>query len=51
MYVMPGAQEKLHAIEKEKFLKTELPALLTRIKHLDISTEDLCTAIMNSEEK
>lgn len=51
MYVMPGAQEKLHAIEKEKFLKTELPALLTRIKHLGISTEDLCTAIMNSEEK
>ena len=51
MYVMPGAQEKLHAIEKEKFLKTELPALLVRIKHLGICTEDLCTAIMNMEEK
>ncbi len=47
MYVMPGAQEKLHSIEKEKFLKTELPALLTRIKHLGISAEELCTAIMN----
>jgi len=51
MYVMPGAQEKLHAIEKEKFFKTELPALLVRIKHLGICTEDLCTAIMNMEEK
>ena len=52
MYVMPGAQEKLHGIEKEKFLNTELPALLTRIKHLGISTEELCAAIMNvTEEK
>ena len=51
MYVMPGAQEKLHAIEKEKFLKNELPALLTRIKNLGISVEDLCVAIMNSEDK
>lgn len=50
MYVMPGAQEKLHGIEKEKFLMTELPALLTRIKHLGISSEELCTAIMNAKE-
>jgi GntR family transcriptional regulator len=50
MYVMPGAQEKLHGIEKEKFLMTELPALLTRIKHLGISSEELCTAIMTAKE-
>jgi len=49
MYVMPGAQEKLHGIEKEKFLTAELPALLTRIKHLGISTEELCVAIMNTK--
>jgi len=50
MYVMPGAQEKLHGIEKEKFLTTELPALITRIKHLGMSSEELCAAIMNVTE-
>ena len=51
MYVMPGAQEKLHAIEKEKFLTTELPALLTRIKNLGISAEELCAAILKTSEE
>ena len=32
MYVVPGAQEKLHSIEKEKFLTNELPALLARTR-------------------
>ncbi len=50
MYVMPGAQEKLHGIEKEKFLSTELPALITRIKHLGLSVDELCTAIKNTKE-
>lgn len=50
MYVVPGAQEKLHVIEKEKFLTSELPALLTRIKNLGISAEELCTAIMQTSE-
>ncbi len=50
MYVMAGAQEKLHAIEKEKFLTTELPALLARIKNLGLSVEELCTAIKNTQE-
>ncbi|GGY77275.1 GntR family transcriptional regulator [Cellvibrio zantedeschiae] len=49
MYVMPGAQEKLHGVEKEKFLTTELPALLARIKSLGISTEELCAAILKSD--
>jgi GntR family transcriptional regulator len=51
MYVMPGAQEKLHAIEKDKFLTNELPALLTRIKNLDISAEELCAAILKTSEE
>lgn len=50
MYVVPGAQEKLHTIEKEKFLMNELPALLARIKNLGISTEELCAAIMKTSE-
>ena len=51
MYVMAGAQEKLHTIEKEKFLTVELPALLTRIKHLGLSVDELCTAIKNTKEE
>lgn len=50
MYVMDGAQEKLHGIEKEKFLSTELPALLIRIKHLGLSVDELCSAIKNTQE-
>lgn len=50
MYVMEGAQERLHGIEKEKFLSTELPALLTRIKHLGLSVDELCKAIKNIKE-
>jgi GntR family transcriptional regulator len=50
MYVMPGAQEKLHGIEKEKFLTSELPALLARISNLGISTQELCNAILKTSE-
>ncbi len=50
MYVVPGAQEKLHSIEKEKFLTSELPALLARIKNLGISATELCSAIMKADE-
>lgn len=50
MYVMPGAQEKLHSVEKEKFLTNELPALLARIKNLGISTAELCAAIIKADE-
>lgn len=49
MYVLPGAKEKLYAIEKEKFLSSELPALLARIKSLGISASELCSAIMKSD--
>src|SRR6478752_8937583 len=50
MYVMAGAQEKLHRMEKEKFLTAELPALLTRIKHLGMSVDELCDAIKTVKE-
>lgn len=50
MYVMPGAQKKLHVIEKQKFLSNELPALLTRIKHLGLSVDELCKAIKKTKE-
>ncbi len=50
MYVVPGAQEKLHSIEKEKFLTNELPALLARISNLGISAQELCDAILKSSE-
>lgn len=50
MYVMPGAQKKLHVIEKQKFLSTELPALLTRIKNLGLSVDELCHAIKKTKE-
>lgn len=51
MYVVPGAQEKLHSIEKDKFLNSELPALLARIKNLGISASELCAAIMKADEE
>ena len=50
MYVVPGAQEKLHSIEKEKFLTNELPALLARISNLGISAQELCDAILKTSE-
>jgi GntR family transcriptional regulator len=51
MYVMAGAQQKLHGIEKEKFITMELPALLTRISHLGLSVDELCAAIKTSYKK
>lgn len=41
MYVLPGARAKIHQLEKEKFLTTELPALLARIQQLGIDKEEL----------
>lgn len=51
MYVVPGAQEKLHSIEKDKFLNSELPALLVRIKNLGISASELFAAITKADEE
>ena len=51
MYVMPGAQDKLHLIEKDKFISSELPALLIRSRHLGLSVNELCMAIKNIDEE
>lgn len=51
MYVVQGAFERLHQIEKEKFLTAELPAFLVRIQYLGISKEELCAAILNHAEE
>lgn len=45
MFVVDGAQEKLHKLEKEKFLSTELPALAKRISELGISLDELVQAL------
>jgi|SRR5690606_4088169 len=47
MYVLPGAREKIHRLEKEKFIAGELPALLERIAQLDISKKELIQYINN----
>ena len=44
MYVMEGAREKLLASERERFILTEWPALLERIRRLGIDLDDLLKA-------
>lgn len=45
MYVLEGARQKLHSIEKEKFMSSEVPALLARMKQLGISKKELIAAL------
>ncbi len=45
MFIMQGAKEKLHHIEKEKFLRAELPAFLTRTQQLGLSLDEIYTAM------
>jgi GntR family transcriptional regulator len=45
MYVVEGAQQKLHQLEKDKFLTNELPALAKRLNDLGISTDELVNAL------
>lgn len=49
MYVLAGAQQQLHNIEKEKFMTTELPALIARIQQLGIGVDDLVVAIQKGK--
>ncbi len=51
MYVLTGAHEKLHSMEKEKFLQQELPQLLVRISQLGISRDELIDTIKNLPEQ
>jgi GntR family transcriptional regulator len=46
MFVVEGAQKKLHMLEKEKFLKVELPALAKRLTDLGITTDELIQALL-----
>lgn len=45
MFVVEGAQQKLHQLEKEKFLHTELPALVKRMEDLGISLDELVSSL------
>jgi GntR family transcriptional regulator len=46
MYVLAGAREKLLATERERFLRTEWPAIQQRMQRLEISPSELA-AITN----
>jgi GntR family transcriptional regulator len=46
MYVVEGAKQKLHQLEKEKFITTELPALAKRLDDLGISPNELIKALL-----
>ena len=47
MFVLEGAQQKLLKKEQEKFLKTEFPELLKRIRRLGISKQQITEMIAN----
>lgn len=49
MYVVQGAQQKLHGIEKDKFISTEVPALLARMRQLGISKKELIAALQTAQ--
>lgn len=45
MYVLSGARQKLYSTEKEKFISTEVPALLARMRQLGVSKKELIAAL------
>ncbi len=47
MYVLLGAQQKLYNIEKDKFISTEVPALLARMRQLGITKKELIAALQS----
>ncbi len=51
MFVAVGAVEKLGQMEKQKFFEQELPALVSRMQALGISSEELTKAIHQFGEK
>jgi GntR family transcriptional regulator len=50
MFVLPGAQKKIHALEKQKFLQQELPALVLRARQLGFDNSQL-VELINSLHK
>lgn len=51
MFVVPGAQKKIAASAREKFLQQELPELLDRAQQLDIKKTELIKTISQMLEK
>ena len=49
MFVVDGAKNKLLQQERELFLNTELPALLRKLKRLNITREELLDALDKEE--
>ena len=49
MYVLPDAQQKLHSMEKEKFISAEVPALLVRMRQLGVSKKELIAALQAAQ--
>lgn len=45
MFVVEGARQKLHQMEKDKFIQIELPALAKRLRDLGISPKELSEAL------
>jgi GntR family transcriptional regulator len=45
MFVLDGAKQKLHQLEKDKFIQIELPALAQRLRDLGITTDELTQAL------
>ncbi len=50
MFVVSGASNTLRACERKKFIAEELPALLTRLSHLNISVPEFIK-LLKSEDK
>lgn len=50
MFVHEGALSKLQDYEKTKFFDVELPRLVSRLKELGISPDELLDAIHNKKE-
>lgn len=50
MFVVEGARETLRAMERDKFKGDELPALLARLSHLDISIDELIELLKQEEQ-
>ena len=50
MFVVEGARTKLQEQEENKFKQDEIPALLDRLSHLDISLEEFIQ-LLQAQEK
>lgn len=49
MYVLADARQKLHSLEKEKFISTEVPALLARMRQLGVTKKELIAALQSAQ--